>query len=319
MENYLQSRGEDLFRYEPPLTRERDFDEFWEDTIARAKSVPLRPERVPCDYPSPYVDLFEISYNGFDETRIHGWLMLPRHPRGKLPCLISYHGYQGNRGFPADLLKWASLGIASLSVDCRAQSGKTGNCAHYSSGNEQSVVTLGLLDREEYYYRQVYMDALKAIDFACSREELDGERIIINGSSQGGAIALAVCALDSRPFLCTADVPSNSNITERVAGRNGSFQNVTEYLRKHPYETDRVLSTLSYFDLMNLADRIRCPVLASVGLQDTTCPARHFFAAYNRIGSEKRIEIYPFNNHEGGGGYHNELKMGYIMDRLSLP
>ena len=41
-----------------------------------------------------------ISYNGFDETRIHGWLILPVFlKQERYPCLIHYHGFTGDRGY----------------------------------------------------------------------------------------------------------------------------------------------------------------------------------------------------------------------------
>ena len=62
--------------------------------------------------------------------------------------------------------------MAVLAVDCRAQGGVTGNRAHYTdSGMVSNVTTLGILDPYEYYYRAVYMDCVRAVDFvaACVR------------------------------------------------------------------------------------------------------------------------------------------------------
>jgi cephalosporin-C deacetylase len=76
------------------------------------------------------------------------------------------------------------------------------------------------------------------------------------------------------------------------------------------------LNTLSYFDIMNMADKITCPTFASVALRDTVCPAKLYFAAYNRMTCEKEIKIYPFNGHEGGGAFHEQLKMRWVKARL---
>ena len=87
-------------------------------------------------------------------------------------------------------------------------------------------------------------------------------------------------------------------MTERVRGEHGSFGQIANYLRRYPERTDKVMETLSYFDLINLAERIQSRVFASVGLKDTVCPAKFFFAAYNRITSPKQIDIQPFMGHE---------------------
>jgi cephalosporin-C deacetylase len=319
MGSYIDRVSKELFEYLPPLTKKEDFDEFWKATISIAKSVPMNIEMELYDYPSPYVEVYSISYNGFDDTRIHGWYMIPRIEKDKdkkYPCLIHYHGFSWNRGKPADFMQWILMGVAVISIDCRDQSGLTGNSAKYSNGYTTNLNCKGILNKEEYYYRAVYMDCMKAIDFACEQKEVESTKIIIEGGSQGGALGMAVCALDERPYLAMVDVPSNSNIEKRVENAFGSFASVTEYLKLYPDKVDEALDTLSYFDTMNMADKIKCKVLASVGLKDTTCPAKMYFATYNRITSNKQIEIYPFNGHEGGREFHNEIKLRFLKDNL---
>jgi cephalosporin-C deacetylase len=211
------------------------------------------------------------------------------------------------------------MGVAVISVDCREQGGATGNCAKYSHGAVTNVVCKGALDKNEYYYRAVYMDCLRALDVAEAVREIDASRLIIEGGSQGGALALAICGLDSRPALCMADVPSNCNIQARIEGRHGSYSSLFDYIKRFPDRADAVYATVSYFDVMNLAERIACPVFASTALRDETCPARCFYAAYNRITTAKEVKVYPFNGHEGGGSLHTERKLEYLARFLSLP
>lgn len=315
--NYVEKASEDLFDYYPPLTKREDFYEFWKSTIEKAKSVPLNSTLQEYAYPSPYVKVYEITYNGFDDTRIHGWYMIPTFvKKEKYPCIIHYHGFGGNAGSPSDFMKWIIMGIAVISIDCRDQSGKTVDNGKYSSGYKNNVVCKGILDKEEYYFRAVYMDCLKAIDFAYEQKEVNKEKIIIAGGSQGGALGMAVCALDDRPYMAMVDVPSNSNLEKRVEGAHGAFSSVTEYLKAYPEKTDKVLETLSYFDTMNMAHNIKCKVLASVALKDNVCPAKYYFATYNRIQSPKDIKIYPFNGHEGGRETHNEIKLRFLKENI---
>lgn len=83
---------------------------------------------------------------------------------------------------------------------------------------------------------------------------------------------------------------------------------------RYPDQTDRVLETLSYFDTMNMADRIRCPIFASVALGDQVCPAKCYYASYNRITAPKEITVYPFNGHDGAGDAHMERELGYLRE-----
>lgn len=311
----IDSKIHGLYEYLPELTKRDDFEQFWSDTIEQSKSVPLLPKMQKADYPSRYVDVYDIMYGGFDGTPIHGWYIVPLFTsQSKNPCLINYHGFGGNRGTPSKLMHWALMGMSVLSVDCRMQSGDSGNFSKYTSGMVQNFSCLGILDPYEYYYRSVYMDCIRAIDFAETCGTADPDRIVIHGISQGGGIGMAVCALDHRPKIALLNVPSNSNLEKRVENENGSFSSVTEYLRKYPDRIAQVYKTLSYFDTMNLADRIRCKVFASVALKDTTCPAECYFASYNRITSEKHIEIYPFNRHDGAGDFQMEKELSYLSE-----
>lgn len=311
--SYLQQTTQELYRYLPPLTRKDDFDDFWRETIEGAKKTPLAAKRLRVDYPIRQAVVYEIQYNGMDGTPIHGWMIVPKFGGdGLLPCLIRYHGLNGSRSEPSSFMHWVLMGFVVIAVDCRDQGGRTGNRASYSSGFSMNVASKGVHNRYEYYYRHVYVDCLKSIDFACEQPEVDCSRIVVEGGSQGGGLTMAVAALDDRPVLALADVPSNSNLTQRVEGQHGAFASVAEYIKKHPDELDLVLDNLSYFDTMNMADRITCRVFASVALKDDTCPPQMYFATYNRIAGEKDIAIYPFNGHEGGGVGHTERKIAYV-------
>ncbi|WP_168120068.1 acetylxylan esterase [Paenibacillus sp. HB172176] len=310
---YLQRATEELYQYMPELTKKDDFDAFWQETIGEAKEVPLAPKRIKLDYPIGSVEVYEIQYNGMDETTIHGWMIVPAFMRKEqYPCLIHYHGFSGNRGEPSAFMNWAMMGFVVLTVDCRDQGGRTGNQASYSSGFSLNVASKGIHNKYEYYYRYAYMDCLKAIDFACAQAEVDASRIVVEGGSQGGGLAMAVAALDDRPALAMVDVPSNSNLTQRVEGLHGAFASVAEYVKRRPEELELAIDNLTYFDTMNMADRITCRVLASVALKDETCPPLMYFATYNRLACDKDIVVYPFNGHEGGGARQTEEKLSYV-------
>lgn len=313
---YTDKFLKELEEYMPPLTKRDDFDEFWEETKRIAFANPLNPERSLEDYPSPYVKVYSIRYNGFDQTRVNGWFIVPTFTEGKVPCVITYPGFGWHRGMPSDHMNWIAMGCAVLAIDARGQLGETGDLSITSNGTAGNKTTRGILDKNEYYYRGLYMDAVKAIDFAQEQPEVDPKKIIITGGSQGGALGMAVCCLDDRPFLGIVDVPSNSNLERRVEGGHGSFNAVRSYLKRFPMRIEKVFETLSYFDTMNMADKIKCPIFASVGLQDDVCPAICYFASYNRITSPKEIRLYPFNGHEGGGNLHKEEALKFVRKHL---
>ena len=313
--NVYQSIPQELAEYLPPLTRQPDFERFWEQALCEGMAVPLCASRRQAENFLNSITVFQISFHGFDKTPVAGYFVVPKNHSEKLSCIVMYHGFGGKKPEPYSLLPYTDLGYCVLAIDVRGQSGETGDKTGYRTGGKgHSVMCQGILDQEEYYLKRIYIDAVKAIEFAAAQPEVDVSNIVIMGGSQGGALAMAACALSSLPSFCFCDVPSNSNIEARILGANGSFGAVTDYLRTNPQDYEQVHKVLSYFDTMNLADRITCPVSASVGLKDTVCPAKHYFASYNRITAPKEIHLYPYSGHEGGGEYQMIYQLRKLKD-----
>ena len=89
MSSFLQDKIAELERYLPPLTRREDFDDFWARTRAQAEAVPLAPIVEKVDYPMDAVEVYDVSYCGFDQTRIHGWLILPAfRSQERYACMV---------------------------------------------------------------------------------------------------------------------------------------------------------------------------------------------------------------------------------------
>ena len=64
---------------------------------------------------------------------------------------------------------------------------------------------------------------------------------------------------------------------------------------------------------MHFAARGRAPALFSAALEDQTCPPSTVFAAFNAWAhDDKTIEVYDFNDHEGGGPYQEAAKLGWL-------
>ena len=66
-----------------------------------------------------------------------------------------------------------------------------------------------------------------------------------------------------------------------------------------------------------IAARTKVPALYSVGLMDTICPPSTVFAAYNWHAGPKEINVYPYNNHEGGGTFQTRTRLEYARRRAA--
>ena len=49
---------------------------------------------------------------------------------------------------------------------------------------------------------------------------------------------------------------------------------------------------------------------------DLICPPSIVYAACNAYAGEKRMAVYPYNDHEGGGAFHQVEQMTYLRSLL---
>jgi cephalosporin-C deacetylase len=298
--NAIEKRIQELNLFRPDSNTPEDLDAFWSKTREEAIHTKFASSRV--DQPTTMHDMkvMSVTYEGFAHTEIHALLMLPCNASEQqpCPCLITFPGYNGDKGQPEQFSHWISRGIAVLTVDVRGQGVETGNRLGSSHGMVKGWITENLLDLEHCYYKAVSVDILRAMTWLTRQPEIDRARIGAIGASQGGGLALLVTALHEDISLVVADIPNMSNMDYGVFHSTGSLAEVAEFCRKSPDQLGKVLEHLSYFDLLNLADRLHAPLLMSVGLKDTVCLPEQIFPLYNSAAStDKRLEIYPFTGH----------------------
>ena len=165
--------------------------------------------------------------------------------------------------------------------------------------------------------KRMIADSLRLLEVAAELPEIDSERVILRGGSQGGGIALIVNALAETPIFATfADVPSHSNISHRIESRTGSYHVMQEYIDTFPDSKETIYYQMAYYDLKNLAAKITGPVFASVGSQDPICPMTDFFVSYHRISTPKQLTVYLNKGHAGGEAKQIRKEMQQIQKLL---
>src|SRR3954454_11257134 len=308
----------ELVQYRPELAPPPDFDAFWERTLAEARSHPLDATFEPVDAGLRTVDTFDVTFRGFGGHPIKGGLNVPRGAEGPLPAVVEYIGYGGGRGLPHDWLLFSAAGDAHLVMDTRGQggtwlSGDTPDPAPTAGPHHPGFLTLGIDRPDDHYYRRLYVDGVRAVEAVRAFPGVDGNRVVVLGTSQGGGITLAVggllpdvrAALPSVPFLC--DMRRAAEIVD-----THPYVEIAHYLRGHPRRVDEVFTTLAYFDGVHFAARARAPALFSVGLMDDICPPSTVFAAYNHYGGEKDIRVWQYSGHEGAPSPHTGEQLRYL-------
>ncbi|MCZ9880960.1 acetylxylan esterase [Arthrobacter sp. B2a2-09] len=311
----------ELQQYRPTIAEPDDFDDFWRNTLADARRFPAEPELTRIASPLSQVEVYDVVFNGFAGQPVRAWLLLPAARTGRLAAVVEFAGYGGGRGLPHDRLAWVSAGYAHFIMDTRGQGSAWGSGdtpdPHGTGPSAPGFMTRGIERPQDYYYRRVYTDAVRAIDATRTLDRVDPDRVAVCGGSQGGGIALAAAGLAEGLIAVMPDVPFLSHF-ERAVGMTGEgpYPEIVQYLAVHRDLVEQTFNTLSYVDGVNFAKRSTAPALFSVALLDPVCPPSTVFAAHNHYAAASSIEVYPFNQHEGGGAHHWVRQAEWLQRQL---
>jgi cephalosporin-C deacetylase len=313
---------EQLRDYRPDVPEPADFDEFWKQTLTEAGGHDLDVRLTPYDGRMDLLDVHDLTFAGFGGHPIKAWIVKPKGAQGPLPCVVEYIGYSGGRSYPWSHTTYPAAGWAHFVMDTRGQGfgnwqpGDTGDPYGTTGPTNKGWMTQGIEDPEHYYYRRVFTDAYRAVDVAKGLDGIDPDRIVIAGGSQGGGITQAVAGLRDDVAGAMVDVPFLTYFRRAATMTDAyPYKEIGEFLSGQRLSEERVFATLDYFDGVNFAARATVPALYSVALMDDVCPPSTVFAAYNRWQGEKRITVWPWNGHEGGGIVQRGEHLKFLAER----
>jgi len=286
--------------YQSSVRTPADFGAFWGDVLRQAGEIPLDAEMVPDPLrTSDEVETFQIFYTSLDRVRIAGWYCRPPRRPERSPAIVYLPGYQMDPPIPKD---WARKGYCALSV---APRGKLRSTRQFNPGYP-NLLTHNIVDRHTYAYRGFYVDTWRGVDFLLSRPEVDPERVGVTGSSQGGGLTITTAAMRPEVRAAAAGAPYLCGYMDAIAlTHTYPYEEINDYLRLHPDQRGAVTDTVAYFDGISFADRIACPIIVNIGLQDNVCPPETGYALFNTIrAADKRLYVYDGHGHDAGRAAH---------------
>ena len=275
-----------------------DFNAFWEKTMAEAAQCPMKYTIEPApEYSSEKSDCYLVKLQCFRPgSYIYGYLTRPKVP-GKYPVVLSppgagiktikepkRHIYYADEGFIRLEIEIHGLNPTLSEEEFKEISSAFGNYLSY-----------GIDNRDNYYMKKVYMACVRAIDYLTSLPDWDGKNVIVQGGSQGGALALITAGLDKRVTACVANHPALSDMAGYKAGRAGGYPH---FFKKYKgMDTPEKVKTMAYYDVVNFARQIKVPVYMTWGYNDNTCPPTTSYIVYNILTCPKEALITPINEH----------------------
>jgi cephalosporin-C deacetylase-like acetyl esterase len=262
-----------------------DFNEFWNKAKEELSQIPLNPILLPApEYSTENVNVFFVNYANI-RGRIYGILCVPKK-EGKYPAVLSVPG-AGIRPYTPDI-RYAEKGIISLQIGIHGIPVNLPQAVYteLGTGALRDYFRFNLDDRDNYYYKRVYLGCVRSVDFIFSLPRFNGRDIAVTGGSQGGGLSLVTAGLDQRIKYLGAWYPALCDLTgylhERAGGWPGLFRD--EFTNK-----PEKVRTAAYFDAVNFARSITVPGFYSWGYNDNVCPPTSMFAAYNVITAPKEL------------------------------
>lgn len=299
--------------YQSKVTKPPDFDAFWQGVLDQAEAIPLAPKLTPDPLrTSDDIEVFEAFYDSLDRVRIAAWYCRPARRAMHTPAILFTPGYQMDPPIPKE---WARKGYIALSV---APRGKLRSNHQFNPGYP-NLLTYNIVDRHTYAYRGFYVDTWRGIDFLLSQPEVDPTRIGVTGTSQGGGLTITTAAMRPEVRAAAAGAPYLCGFTDAIElTHTYPYEEINDYVRRYPDRRQAVEETLAYFDGINFADRISCPIIVNIGLQDNVCPPETGYALFNKIrAADKRLYTYDGHGHDAGRYQHSAIVDRFLAQHLS--
>ncbi|MDY6968623.1 MAG: acetylxylan esterase [Spirochaetota bacterium] len=291
-----KSEFDKYFQNLPQVNKEKDFDEFWNNSITELKKTPIDPLYKKKQISNTLFDTFDVTFNGFRKTLIRGELHIPRDIR-KPKVVITIPDYNRKYIYQQYPL---NTNLAFFFLQLRGH--EIINNTERNKEEMPGYITENILSKDNYYVKNIYLDACRSIDALRLNRKLDCSSIGIIGKGLGAAASLFMAAFSKKVAAVVLDTPAfchlqlNQNISKSDATKE-----INDYLSNNKSKKNQIKINLSYFDSINLAENVRCPVLTTVGFKDTLSPPECIFALFNHLLCEKTMEIYPDQGNEAGG------------------
>lgn len=289
--------------FEPELIKPtaicpNDFLEFWNNAKTENAKIPIDPKLtlIP-DRCTEKVNVYQVSIQNYSiGSRIYGILSVPKVP-GKYPAFLQVPG-AGVRPYNGEIQR-AESGIITLEIGIHGIPVTMNNQIYddLKNGALKDYYLSNWDNRDKVYYKRVYLGCVRAVDYIFSMKEFDGSNIVVQGGSQGGALAIITAGLDNRITGLVSYYPALSDLTGYIFNRAGGWPHLFNKITDSKSLLEEKIKVSGYYDVVNFARQIKVPGFYSFGYNDMVCPPTSVFSSINSINAPKTIFIMPETEH----------------------
>lgn len=269
------------------LPRPADFDAYWDAVDEELARYPAAPELEALPLRStPFATTYGVRLTSLGPYRIFGYLSVPTGD-GPFPGLFLVPGYASVVTPPPydDRERYVVLSLMH-----RGQRHADSPFAAAYPG----LLTQGIADPARYIFRGIIADLLRGAEFLLERPDLDPNRVGIMGSDW------AILVAARRPRFAALQVAA-SFFYRLLAARTTTAvyptEEVNDYLRTYPEQTERVAQTLAYVEPLHHAPRVTAATLLAEGDPGMVGGPEWLAPLREALGGQ--VERYALT-HEGG-------------------
>lgn len=303
------------FEIKATVSLPEDFDVFWEKAIAENNVIPMDAVVTPKpELSTATVAVYLVRLQNYKSGQyFYGYLSKPKDNK-KHPVLFNPPGAGVKKLVP--ITSFADQGFISFTTEIHGVSPEISETDFQKIHKElSSYPTINLEDKNNYYYKSVYLGCVRAIDFLTSLPEFDRKNVVVTGGSQGGALTIVTAGIDKRVNYIASFYPALSDNTGYLHNRAGGWPSM--FSDKNQKNIVEKVKTMQYYDVVNFAKKVTVPGFYSTGYNDNTCSPTSVLAAFNSIKATKEIVITPISGH-WRFGETNDKAMQWLQEKCGI-
>lgn len=294
-------------KFTPGFRTPDDLRSFWDGELARMRALPpevkiTSAENMP-EGSDKRFECYKIEINMPDGAPCRGYVAYPRGADlGSLPIYLFVHAAGVHKIFNRDkaekVVQMAEKGCIALDINAHgflADQPQEYYDALYQ-GELNNYAQRDFTGYSDFYFHNMYLRDVRALDYAVTIPLWDGKRILVFGESQGGGQALALSGIDERITDVVAIVPAITDTGGCLDGRKSGWPNRmnTKYA-----STPLGQSVLAYHDGAVLVSLFKGNLYVEAGNIDLTCDPAAVCAGFNNAKAvkTKQIHYFPWRTH----------------------